>query len=92
MALVGSLARFLGEMQYSVAMIERPKVAVLATAGVAFLALKPLWKWLREPEVDRFRKVPGMGFFGVYFKIRQNKKKIIIYHNILYNMPSNNIW
>ena len=50
-------------------MIERPKVAVLATAGVAFLALKPLWKWLREPEVDRFRKVPGMGFFGVYFQI-----------------------
>ena len=56
-------------MQLLQLMMERPKVAALGTAGVMLLALKPLWKWLREPQVDRFQKVPGMGFFGVFFQI-----------------------
>ena len=63
------MARSLGQMQLSQLMIERPKVAALGTAGLMLLALKPLWKWLREPSVDRFPKVPGMGFFGVYFQV-----------------------
>ena len=56
-------------MQLPQLMMERPKAAVLGTAGVMLLALRPLWKWLREPQVDRFKKVPGMGFFGVYFQV-----------------------
>ena len=59
------LARSLGLMQQL--MMERPKVAALATASVLLLALKPFWKWLREAQVERFQKVPGMPFFGVYF-------------------------
>ena len=61
--------KVLGHMPLLQLMMERPKAAALGTAGVMLLALKPLWRWWREPQVDRFQKVPGLGFFGLFFQI-----------------------
>ena len=55
-------------MQLALKLMERPKVALVG-AGVMLLGIAPVLKWLTQAKVDRFQKVPGIWFFGVYFQV-----------------------